>query len=413
MQRAADPGGATGVIVLAATLTVQSLAAMALLTMPVVAPAVAQALGISSAYVGVYVALAYVGAMMASVMGGAAVRRFGAIRLSQVGLALCSVGLLLCMVPSVPAMAVGAVLLGLGYGPITPASSHLLARTTSPERMSLVFSLKQTGVPLGGLLAGMIVPGLANVVGWQAAFGLVGAAGLLCAASIQPLYRRLDADRDPSQPLSLAAGIVAPLRLVFGHRSLTVLALVSFLFSIAQLSLTTYLVTYLHEDLGTSLVTAGLLLSVSQAAGVASRLLWGYVSDRFLGAVAMLAVLAMLIALCALVLPFLPALDSTALTLVVLALFGGSAVGWNGVYLAEVARQAPAGMASVATGGTLFMTFLGVVVGPPVFGLIAGLSGRYGIAYASLLVPAGLCLWLLWRHRHAFGRNGASGGRVL
>jgi predicted MFS family arabinose efflux permease len=158
------------------------------------------------------------------------------------------------------------------------------------------------------------------------------------------------------------------LRLVFRKRSLAVLAGVSFMFSISQLSLTTYLVTYLHDDIGMGLVMAGVILAVAQGAGVAGRLLWGYLSDRALGPVRMLAVLSLMIAACAVIIPFLADADSTVLLIVVLSLFGSSAVGWNGVYLAEVARQAPPGQAGVATGGALAMTFLGVVVGPPIFG---------------------------------------------
>lgn len=389
-------------LVLIATLTVQSLAAMALLTLPVVAPAVAQSLRISAAYVGLYVAIVYAGAMAASLMSGALVRRFGAIRASQVALVFCAAGLFLCAIPSVATMVVGALMIGLGYGPITPASSHLLARTTPAHRMSLVFSLKQTGVPLGGLLAGLIVPGLAGWTSWQMAFVLVGISCLACALAVQPLYAALDSDRDPGQRLSFGTGLTGPLRMVFSRQSLTVLAAVSFLFSIAQLSLTTYLVTFLHEDLGMGLIKAGVMLAVAQAAGVTGRLLWGYVSDRYLGATRTLIALGLMIAVCAVAAPFLKYIDLGVVTVLVLMLFGASAVGWNGVYLAEVARQAPPGMASMATGGTLSMTFLGVVVGPPIFGLIAGMTGSYGVAYASLVVPAGVCLWLLWRYRTAF-----------
>src|SRR5690606_27266180 len=91
-------------------------------------------------------------------------------------------------------------------------------------------------------------------------------------------------------------GLSGPLRLVFSYRSLRVLAAVSFLFSIAQLSLTAYLVTFLHEDLSMSLVQAGAMLAVAQVAGVGGRMLWGYVSDRFLGATRMLIVLTLMIA---------------------------------------------------------------------------------------------------------------------
>jgi len=391
-------------IVLAATLTVQSLVAMALLTLPVVAPSVAESLGISGAYVGLYIALAYAGAMTASLLAGGAVRRFGAIRSSQIGLLLCGAGVAICTIESPVAMAIGAVMVGMGYGPITPSSSHLLVKSTPAHRMSLVFSIKQTGVPLGGVLAGVIVPTLAEMTSWQWAFLAVAAANVVCAFAIQPLCATLDADKDRKQRISFGNGLAGPLRLVFSQRSLTVLAAVSFLFSISQLSLTTYLVTFLHEDLGMGLIVAGFILAVAQTAGVAGRLLWGYVADRFLGPSNMLAVLAILIAVCGIATALLQYTDSMLLLIVVLSVFGSSAVGWNGVYLAEVARQAPKGQASVATGGTLAMTFLGVVIGPPLFGLVAGTFGSYSLAYATLILPAGLCLWLLLRYRSAFIR---------
>jgi MFS family permease len=147
---------------------------MAVLNVPVVAPAVAKDLGIATTYLGAYVALVYFAAMVATLLGGAAVKRWGAIRLSQIGLVLASFGLLLSAYPHPLTIAVGALFIGAGYGPITPASSHLLIKTASPEKLSFVFSIKQTGVPLGGIIAGALVPTLNSLIGWQAAF--------LCAA---------------------------------------------------------------------------------------------------------------------------------------------------------------------------------------------------------------------------------------
>src|SRR3546814_8417778 len=135
---------------------------MILLTLPVVAPVVAEYLGISAAYVCLYIAIAYAGAMAASLFAGGAVRRFGAIRASQAGLLLSALGVSVCAIASPIASAIGALLIGLGYGPITPSSSHLLAKNTPAHRMSFVFSIKQTGVPLGGVLAGVVVPGLTD-----------------------------------------------------------------------------------------------------------------------------------------------------------------------------------------------------------------------------------------------------------
>ncbi|MDD0839874.1 MFS transporter [Curvibacter sp. HBC61] len=380
---------------LGVTLAIQSMVSMALLTLPVMAPEAARALGASPGLLGVYVALAYLGAMGASLAAGAATARYGAIRISQIGLLLCGLGLLLSAVPVLPVMGLGAWLIGLGYGPITPASSHLLARSTPPAQMALVFSIKQTGVPLGGLVAGALVPMTALWLGWQGALLSVAGLCLLCALGAQGLRTEFDADRQRQLPLAMG-DLLSPVRLVLGQRALSLLALCSFFFSIIQLSLTTYLVTYLHETQAYSLVTAGLALSVAQAAGVVGRIAWGWVADRFLGARRTLITLAGLMVLGCVSVACLQPSMGWWLVGPALWVFGSSAIGWNGVYLSEVARQAPPGQASVATGGTLAITFLGVVLGPALFGAIASASGSFRLGYALLAVPALVCAGVLW-----------------
>jgi sugar phosphate permease len=138
-------------------------------------------------------------------------------------------------------------------------------------------------------------------------------------------------------------------------------------------------------------------MSVAQAGGVLGRVVWGYVSDRWLAPSRMLAVLAAFMALSAAATAALQPEVSAALALPLLAVFGASAIGWNGVYLAEVARLAPKGMAGVATGGSLAVTFLGVVLGPMLFGSVSALFDSYRAGYLALAVPTALCCAVLWR----------------
>ena len=386
---------------LTVTTAIQAMVSMALLTLPAMAPAVARALAVPSTLVGAYVALCYFAAMLSSLVGGTLVRRLGAIRVSQLGLGLCAVGLALCALPWLPAVALGALCIGAGYGPITPASSHLLALTTPAHRMSLVFSIKQTGVPAGGMLAGALVPGLSLWLGWQGTLLAVAGVCALCAALAQPLRAALDADRQPAQPLALQA-LFKPIGMVLGHPSLRALAACSFLFSAVQVSTTAYMVTYLNESLGMTLLAAGAALSVSQLAGVVGRIAWGAVADRGLGPRNTLMLLATLMIVGSVLTALLQPQWPTLLIWAIVALLGASAIGWNGVYLATVARQAPPGQAGVATGGTLLFTFLGVVCGSPAFGALAGASGSYRIAFAALALPAALALGLLvWRAAQA------------
>jgi len=370
---------------------------MAVLTVPAMAPAMAESLRVSPTLIGTYVAIVYIGAMVASLLAGPLVLRYGAIRVSQVGLLLCAAGLaLLGIAPGLLSTALGALLVGLGYGPITPASSHLLARTTPAHRISLVFSVKQTGVPLGGAMAGALVPALLLAGGVEAALLAVAAGNLVCAVISQPLRRALDADREPGRALTFTS-LLGPIRLVLSHVELRRLAGYSCVFAMVQLCLASYLVTYLHSTIGYSLVASGAVLSATQVGGVVGRIAWGYVADRWLSPRHMLAVLAALMALCTIATALLPTGAALVVVLVLMTAFGASGTGWNGVYLAEVSRLVPPGQASAATGGALAITFFGVVLGPVLFAALSGAFGSYRAGYLALALPVIFCAWQLAR----------------
>ena len=139
--------------------------------------------------------------------------------------------------------------MGLGYGPITPASSEVLARTTPPDRMALTFSIKQTGVPAGAALAGAAAAGARrSLVGWRGAFLAVAALGVVVVAAAEPTRAtrstcairtaRRFRWRPSSRPLQ------PDLR---ARRDLLELSLAGFAFAAVQVCLSSFLVVYLTD----------------------------------------------------------------------------------------------------------------------------------------------------------------------
>ncbi len=368
--------------ILAVTLAIQAMISAAALAGPVLAPDVAGRIGTRAALVGVQVGIIYGAAALASLGSGRLIHGRGAVRTSQLALVLAAAGLSLSLAGTVAAIAGGAVLIGLGYGLVTPASSHLLAQSTPAHRMGFVFSVKQTGVPLGGILAGLALPPIALALDWRWAVGLVIALCLGVALGAQPVRAALDGDRMPGRRASSGAN---PLRTLLAQPALRGLALTSFVFAAMQLILMGYLVTFLTEGRGLSLALAGLIMAMTQGAGVGGRLLWGWSADRFASARQVLTLLAALSALCAGIFAHEAAGGGVVLLGAVSAVFGAAAIGWNGVFLAEVARIAPSGTVAAATGAALFMTYAGVVAGPPAFSYLATRFG-YGPAFTAASV---------------------------
>jgi len=381
-------------VALAATLAIQMFTALASTSVAVLAPAIAADFAVETRWIGIFIGLVYAGAMVASVASGGFIERYGSIRTSQACVMICAVGIVLTTVTHEPLVLVlAAVVIGIGYGPITPASSQLLARTTHPDRMAITFSIKQTGVPAGAALAGALLPSLAHALGWRAALLIVALAGVLILGAAQGVQGVLDADRQHGRRISMRSAL-SPLRHL-RDRALRQVALISLAYSATQVCLTSYLVVFLTEALGWSLVTAGLALSVATIGGVAGRIAWGVVADRWVPPRYTLSLIGALAAVCSLGTAFAQPQWPTVLCLALAALFGATAVGWNGVQLAEVARLAPRGAAGAVTGATGFVTFSGVVVGPPLFALIASASGSYRVSFACLAAVSGVgALWM-------------------
>ena len=379
---------------LVATTAIQVAAACAALTVPSIAPVIAARLGVPASMVGTYLSLLYAGASTAALAGGGVVLRFGAVRLSQVCLVACAVGLALTLLLGVSAgvmglvsIAVAAVVVGVGYGPITPASSHVLAKTTPRERMALMFSIKQTGVPAGTALAGLVVPPLTVAFGWEVAVALVAIGCVAVALLAQPLRALLDDDRDRTARLSPAT-LVNSLALVARSPGLRTMALVSFVYAGMQMSVSGFIVAYLHSEIGLGLVAAGTALTAANVAGVVARISWGSVSDRTGAPRTTLAVIGFLMAGASVVAGLFTASWPMLAILAVSAALGATAIGWNGVYLSEIARLAPTGEAGRATGGCLFFTYVGVVVLPFLFGWLQRATGSYAVCF---FVAAGVC----------------------
>jgi MFS family permease len=381
---------------LAITLAIQAFTSLAATSTSVLAGEIGQTTGLNPTLIGVFVGALYVGAMLASLASGGFIDRYGPIRVSQVCVLMCAAGLVLVTGPAW-ALLLAPAMIGLGYGPITPASSQLLARTAPPKYMALTFSIKQTGVPLGAALAGVLLPLITLGYGWRTAICSVALAGVLIAFAAQPTRTVLDTGLSREHRVTLER-LLSPLKLVVRDAALFELTATGFVYAATQVCLLTFLVVYLNRELDRTLVSAGLTLAVATVGGIVGRVSWGLVADRWIAPRHMLGVLGIVAGACAmLTATFNPAWPKLAEALVC-ALFGMTAIGWNGVQLAEVARHSPRGQAGAVTGASGFITFAGVVVGPPLFAVLAAATGTYTTGFAVSGIASLACgVWLLRR----------------
>ena len=231
-------------------------------------------------------------------------------------------------------------------------------------------------------------------MGWQSScvvLGLSTAAFALVTALVLPAIRNEQAGRRAR----FSGGLLGPLRFITQQGNLLTLSAASTIFGALQLVLSSFLVIYLVTVVGHDLVSAGALLGASQVSGVLGRILWGYIADRIRSPRKLLASIGVGMGLACLATGLLARTGPGLLAIPVAVLFGATASGWNGVFLAEVMREVKPAEVGFATSGSLMFTYLGVVIGPPLFGAAAALVGFQGAyALAAVLALAGAYLAL-------------------
>jgi MFS family permease len=376
-----------------ATMLVQVTSAFLSRLVPTIAPVLHDERGMSEALVGYLAAFATLGSIAFLLAGGPMMRRYGPIRSLQLGMIASGLGIVLIAAPSSAALFIGMVFVGLGYGPSAPAGTEVLQRYAPARHRNLIFSIKQAGVPLGGVLAGLILPALVGAFDWR--FTLVFAALIVAASvlAVQPLREAIDHERDTTQTISLSAflswsNIMAPLRTVFATPAIARIGLTGATLAISQGAWFAFLVTLLVADVGLSLAEAGFLFAVMQATGIPGRIALGYVADRAgSGRVTLIAV-GVLSSLTSLGLALIGPGASFSLLIVFFAISGITVSSWNGVQLAEIARLAPReALRDTSSGGTVLI-FLGYVVGPAGFALLQQMTGNATAGLVSIAVIA-------------------------
>jgi MFS family permease len=372
-------------VALVATIAAQALTAVAIYTPAVVAPEASRDIGVAATAIGAFTSLIYCLAAVAAPVGGAFVPRHGAVRLSQICLLLTGAGLAMGGLVHPVAVLAGALLIGAGYGPVTPASTALLIERTPDRMRNLIMSVRQTGVPIGGALAGATVPWLVVSGGWRFAVLVMGGACLVLALLLQAVRRRYDRQTraDAQAAAAPRPSLISMLKMVYGDVQLRRLSYASFAYAGMQMCFASYLVVFLTGNAGMSVVNAGFALSAAMVASIIGRIVWGIIADYSGKPRLLLALLGAAMAACALIMTQASAAWPLWAVLLLCMVFGATAVGWNGVYIAEVAHVAPAGKVAVATGASLALTYFGAVTGPFIFWLIVTFSGSYGVAFAS------------------------------
>jgi MFS family permease len=402
MSAAAPPASGFPWHPLLATMGMQTLATMAAYSVPALAPAIARDFGIDGALTGYFVSTVYGVGIASSLLAASLIHARGAVRMGQAVLVATLAMLGICASGVLLALPLGAIALGCAYGLTAPVATHLLVPRTPPPVMNLVLSIRQIGVPLGGVLAALAMPPLSLLIGWRWALALQVIPVLALIAWLEVPRRDWDRGHGRAEAGARRVGAAALLR---GSADLRRLSFASFVYSGLQLSFVAFTTVHLTSRAGFGLVEAGQALAAYQLAGVTTRPVWGWLADTRVSAKTLLILQGFGMAVAAaLAGRFGPGWDWFAVLSVCL-LAGATASGYTGLAYAEFARIGGSER-TAATGLGSAAMFSGVLTVPSAAAATVTLTGSYAWAYGVAGALAALAAVVLATGRGDVHRTG-------
>ena len=387
MKTAAAPALPSLAFLVVALTFSHAMAAMAMMVLPAVAPLVAREYGVDSSLVGYQISIVSCGLLISLLSVGNLSRKLGACRTNQIGHSFVAIGVLLMLMPSIYFLLPGSLVIGIGFGLLAPSASALLIRFAPPARRNVLFSIHQTSIPLGGMVAALGAPVVAINFGWRFAFACAFIL-VVCAVALMQIGRKgWDDDRDASTR-ALATHPFAGFLSNWRNPQLRRLSLAGFSFCWAQFCASAFTVVACVQALDMSLIAAGTVLLVVQVSNASGRVVAGWIADRMGGAAAVLAWMGWAMLFVSIGFFWLSPEWPLPLTYLMFAALGITSGAWAGILLAEVGQLAPAGHVGPVVGGALVYINLGKLAGPAVFAATYALTHSYGIAYALIAAPA-------------------------
>jgi len=356
-----------------------------------IGPAIRAQGGLTLPQLGIVLGAPTAGLVVTLLPWGAASDRYPERVVMSIGLILTSGFLLLAgSMSGLWPLSIALGLAGSAAASVNAASGRAVLRWFGPARRGFAMGLRQTALPLGAALAAVILPSLVD--GGALAPGTRAlACGALLAAIASWIWVR-EPPVVPSQDDHHTPTTGRRQRRA-GRSGFGLLIVAGTGLVVCQSTFVSFLVEFLHGDVGLGLREAGLVFVAAQLAGAAGRVLVGVWSDRGTDRLAPLVRISVAIGVAQFLLAALVHGPSAAL-LPMAVVAGALAICWNGLIFTAVGEMAPPGRTGTALGlqstanyltASLVPYAMGSLIGAAGFAVGFGVSGAAGLAVGVML----------------------------
>jgi len=282
------------------------------------------------------------------------------------------------------------LLVGMFYSVSQPGGSKVILKWFSKENRGLAMGIRQAGIPIGGALAGVLIPFLKiqyNVtyaINSMACICIIG--GLLFFIFYKEPYVQVDARKG-----HIKISFWTQLKVVICKKELYPIYITGICMISLQMVLVGHFMKFLVKEQSITSIVAGTVFSVMFFSGMIGRVILASISDLFYNGNRRTP---LFIAVCASIgLILLLVMNIHTVTTGVLygvsALLGFFSIGWFSLFIAEIAELASEDSVGITVSLALTFNQIAIIVAPILFGYIVD---KKGYTYAWLCIVVLLCI---------------------
>ncbi|MBE5106206.1 MFS transporter [Bacillus thuringiensis] len=278
------------------------------------------------------------------------------------------------------------LLVGMFYSVSQPGGSKVIIKWFSKEKRGLAMGIRQAGIPIGGALAGVLIPFLtikynvAYAVNMIACICIIG--GVLFFIFYKEPYVQEKVRQEHIKP-----SFWRQLKAVMCKKKLYPIYLTGICMISLQMVLVGHFIKFLVMEQSITPILAGKVFSVMFFSGMVGRIVLAAVSDLFYKGNRRIP---LLIAVCTSI-GFILLLVMSIHTITSGVLYGTSAllgffsIGWFSLFIVEVAESASEESVGMTVSFALTLNQIAIIVAPVLFGYIVDEKG-YTYAWLCIVV---------------------------
>ncbi|AJH73266.1 sugar (and other) transporter family protein [Bacillus cereus ATCC 4342] len=278
------------------------------------------------------------------------------------------------------------LLMGMFYSVSQPGGSKVILKWFPKENRGLAMGIRQAGIPIGGALAGVLIPFLTIQYNMTYAINSIACiciiGGLLFFVFYKEPYVQAEVRKEHTK-----VSFWTQLKVVICKKELYPIYMAGICMISLQMVLVGHFMKFLVREQSITSIVAGTVFSIMFFSGMIGRVVLATISDVFYKGNRRIPLFITVCASIGLVLLLVISIHTITSGVLygVSALLGFFSIGWFSLFIAEVAELASEESVGITVGLALTLNQIVIIIAPVLFGYIVDAKG-YTYAWFCIVV---------------------------